>query len=268
MLAVLLNGEPDVVRALIEAGADIDAENDEGMTPLMWAVMTDTPDRENRVFSQEKEQKRIAIALDLIAGGANVNITCFSPRWMKWTPLLFASCEPDRNAPLISSLISAGAGVNAGTMEDITPLFHAAAYSRHSSTVRELIRAGAEVNAYGKEEGREGWTPLLYALASSCRSLPVVREILKSGADPNTAIRGGVTPLMFAAAIGDKPEFADVLLRAGADVYALDSDGNSALDCAVAGNYKKIADRLQRAWKNPVHRSRKTPAAIDTEAES
>lgn len=249
MLAVLLNDDPSIVRALIDAGADVDASTREGMTALMWALSTETPDMEggNSGEFAARERRRVEAATLLLRSGACVNIACRSPHRMKWTPLLFATLDPDRNAGPISLMLDAGADPNARTAEEITPLFHAAAFCRSSEIVRALIRAGADVNAEGKREGREGWTPLLYALAGPCRSLPVVEELLGSGASVNIAVGNGQTPLHFAVSIGDVPGYVHALLRAGADVHARNGDGGSALDCALARNFKNVVGRLRRA---------------------
>ncbi|MDR3231171.1 MAG: ankyrin repeat domain-containing protein [Synergistaceae bacterium] len=248
MFAALLNDDPEIVRALLDAGADVDAETHDGMTALMWALEAETHDPGGDLRSfLERERRRVETAALIVESGASVSAVCYSSRRMKWTPLFFAVMEPDRNAALISALIAAGAGVNARTTDDLTPLFFAAALGSSSDVVHGLIRAGADVNAAGKQEGREGWTPLLYALCGPRKSLPIVEELLKNGADANVAVGGGWTPLLFAAVIGDTPGYAHALLEAGADVNTVDDEGNSALDCALARNCGNVARRLLRA---------------------
>lgn len=247
MFAVLLYDEPDLVDALIEAGADLDAENQEGMTALMWALYGETPVETNGDASFiEKEQKRMAVVRKLIEAGADVNVTCYSKRRMKWTPLLFATLEPDRNTEAISALIRAGAGVNATSESGISPLFHAAARGRFAEVPRMLIEAGAAIEVQGRETGREGWTPLLYALAGSYKSVDIVKELLRNGAEVNIAVQNGATPLLFAANTGD-PALVEALLNAGANPHARDTKGNSPLDCARAKNDKRIMRLLQKA---------------------
>lgn len=249
MFAVLLNDDPEIVRALIEAGADVDAETRDGMTALMWAVEAEThdPDGTDLVGFLARERRRVEAASILVKSGANVNVTCFSARRKKWTPLLFATLEPDRNEAVISLMLEAGADPDARTEEEISPLFHAAAFGRSSGVVRALIRAGADADARGKQEGREGWTPLLYALTGPCKSLPVVEELLRSRASTDIVVGDGQTPLHFAVSIGDTPGYVHALLEAGADVHARDSGGNTPLDCATARNFKNVAGRLIRA---------------------
>jgi ankyrin repeat protein len=249
MFALILNDDPDVVQTLLQNGADINAETHDGMTALMWSLLTETYDHTAPHLPEvlKREENRRNAAIKLIQNGADVNAVCYSPHREKWTPLLFATLDPDRNASLIFELILAGAGVNVRTMEGVTPLIHTAAYGRTSDVVHELISAGADVNAASKQEGRKGWTPLLYALASPYRNLGIVKELVLNKAEVNIAMPNGSTPLLLAVSFEDDPAFAQLLLDAGADALTQDKDGNSPLDCARAKNYVRIASLLSKA---------------------
>ncbi|MDR1731468.1 MAG: ankyrin repeat domain-containing protein [Synergistaceae bacterium] len=249
MMAAVLNDEPSVVEALIDAGADIDAETREGMTALMWALLTETRDPDDARLGEfiQRDRRRAETATLLVKRGASLDVTCYSPRRKRWTPLLFATLDPDRNAAVISHMLTAGAWADPRTEEGLTPLFHAAAFGRFSGTLHDLIQAGAEVNARGNQEGREGWTPLFYALNSPCKSLPVVEELLKNGAAVNMLSDAGQTPLFFAALIEDTPAFVHLLLKAGADVHVQDKNGCTAVDCALSRNSKNVVSLLRKA---------------------
>jgi ankyrin repeat protein len=262
MFAALFNDDPTIVRALIERGAQVDAETEAGMTALMWSLLTETRDHTGKGLTAllQREENRRAVALEIIKHGADVNVLCRFPRWMKWTPLLFATLAPDSNASVISALIAAGAGVNAQTMDGITPLINVAAFGRSSDVARELIRAGADVNAASKQEGRKGWTPLLYALVSPYKSLAIVRELVLSKADVNLVAAGGYTPLSFAVNIGDDPSFVSLLIEAGAKVEVQDKSGSTPLDYARAKNHKNVVNLLLKAKKTGLGMStRSTP---------
>ena len=251
MFAVLLNDDIRLVRLLLGKNADIDAETGDGMTALMWSLMAETYDHTGQDMTEAlaREERRRAAAMEIIKRGPNVNALCRSPQRKGWTPLLFATLDPDRNVSIISALIDAGANVSARTEDELTPLIHASEYGRSPDAVRSLIEAGADVNVIGMQEGREGWTPLLYALNSHYKSFSVVRELVLANADVNVAAHNGYTSLFFALNLGDDPAFVELLLSAGADVRVKDSDGNSLLDCAMAKNYKKIAGVLSKATK-------------------
>jgi len=249
MFAVLLNDDIRLVRLLLEKNADIDAETDDGMTALVWSLMTETYDHTGHdvAAALAREEKRCAIAMEIIKGGANVNTLCYTPQRKGWTPLHFAALEPDRNVSIISALIDAGANVSARTEDGLTPLILASEYGRSPDAVRRLIEAGADVNASGAQEGREGWTPLLYALNSHYKSILIVKELVLAHADVNVAAPNGCNPLFFALNFGDDPACAELLLNAGADAEVRDSDGNSLLDYAVAKNYKRVERFLSKA---------------------
>ena len=249
MFAAILNDDPDVIHILLQNGADVNAETHDGMTVLMWALLTETYDHtaQNLPEVLKREENRRNAAMKLIQHGADVNAVCYSSHREKWTPLLFATLDPDRNVSLISELLAAGAGVNVRTTEGMTPLIHTAAYGRSSSVVHELILAGADVNAASKQEGRKGWTALLYALASPYRNLAIVRELVLNNAEVNIVMPNGSTPLLLAVSFEDDPAFVQLLLDAGADASARDKEGNSPLDCARAKNYVRIANLLSKA---------------------
>jgi ankyrin repeat protein len=249
MFAAILNDDLSIVRMLIDNGAFIDAETKDGMTPLMWSLLTETQDHTARDLptALEKESRRRAVAMELIERGASVNALCYLPRWSRWTPLLFATLEPDLNASIVSALIDAGADVDAETEDGITPLIHAVSRGRTSDAALALIQAGANVNVIARQKGREGWNPLLYALSSPYKSLSIVKALVTSEAEVNIVAQNGRTPLLLAATLGDEPAFAQLLLDAGADILIYDDDGNSALDYAQAKKYTRVARLLSQA---------------------
>ncbi|MDR2180493.1 MAG: ankyrin repeat domain-containing protein [Synergistaceae bacterium] len=249
MFAAILNDDPGVVEVLLENGANVNGETHDGMTALMWSLLTETYDHTapNLPEVLKREENRRNAAMKLICHDADVNAVCYSSHREKWTPLLFATLDPDRNASLISALLAAGASVNVRTAEGVTPLIHTAAYGRSSDVVRELISAGADVNAGSRQEGRKGWTPLFYALASPYRNLGIVRELVSSRAEVDILMPNGTTPLFLAVTFEDDPAFAELLLDAGADPSRRDREGNSPLDCARAKNYVRIANLLLKA---------------------
>lgn len=60
-----------------------------------------------------------------------------------------------------------------------------------------------------------------------------VRLLLEGGADPNVSGKGGLTPIMAAAALGNLTSMR-LLLDHGADVARVAADGSTALAFAVA----------------------------------
>ena len=119
-------GHVNVARILIDSGADVNARDRRGMTPLHYAA----------TYSRHSSspQARAQIAIDLIRGGANVNA-----RTRGITPLCRAINE--RLPYMVRTLVSGGADVNA-RCDTGTPLALARRRSLRE-VAQSLIGAGA-----------------------------------------------------------------------------------------------------------------------------
>lgn len=103
--------------------------------------------------------------------------------------------------------------------------------ARHGEiqTLGRLVAAGADPDL---ASGGNGWTPLLHAIHK--RQVGAVEELLRLGADIDVGTRGGLTPLMMAAGYGHS-DLVRLLLRRGADAWAVNKRGQSALTLAITG---------------------------------
>ncbi len=145
--------------------------------------------------------------------------------------------------------------------------------------VRALVKRGANVNARldknaprppGSQSrlGSAGATPFL--MAADRADAPLMRLLLELGADPLLPNADNSTPLMAAAGLGttapdeeaggdesEALEAVQLLLDLGADVNAVDNNGDTAMHGAAYGNFPKIvqllADRGAKPeiWKRP-----------------
>jgi ankyrin repeat protein len=129
--------------------------------------------------------------------------------------------------------------------------------------VRELVKRGADVNArltsgsggLGKFNTK-GTTP--FFMAAAIADVPYMKLLLELGADPSIANVDGCTPLMAACGIGvgsdqatevagEEPEVlkaAKLLLKLGADVNAVDANGETAMHGAALKNLPKVVQFL------------------------
>jgi hypothetical protein len=117
------NGNREMVRLLLDAGADVNAKNGSDQTPLMMTGENTTAE----------------IVWSLISAGAKVN----RKDEQGHTPLIMAALGS--NPAVIEALVEADAKVNAKDEEGRTALTYAAAMG-HVENVRALLKAGADVS--------------------------------------------------------------------------------------------------------------------------
>lgn len=167
----------------------VNAKDDDGCTPLLWAC----------------REAHADVVGYLIRSGADVNAADKNFT----TPLHSAAAEGDRD--LVALLIESGAALDAADYLEQTPL-HYAAVEGHEGVAQILVKSGADLEARNTYER----TPLLLAARES-GSVPIARTLLDAGADVNAADRWGSTPLELAAWRGFG-ELVGVLMDAGANV--------------------------------------------------
>jgi len=201
-------GDDTMIVALIEAGADYDASDNVGRTPLMHAGTSKKP-KATRA---------------LIDAGADVNKQdTFIGGPLAWTSG-FGQAES------VQDLVDAGAQVETvGAATGYTPLIWASGFGDPES-VPILIEAGANIEA---KDTIDGGTPLIHA--SRTGSAVGLKSLLDSGASIEAKDRNGKTALLAAAGhSGGTTEKLILLMDAGSDLSASDNAGRSALVLAQA----------------------------------
>ena len=234
----------DVVRALVQEGADVDARQGDGATALHWAAYWN----------------EVELADLLIRAGADVN----SANDLGVTPL-WAAAE-NRSAAMVGRLLDAGADPNAPLLSGETPLMTAARVGAADVT-RELLEAGADPAATaGRSQTALMWAVaqrhpdvvealLDYGAAVDARS-DVWTEVVKTTPEPwnpeyvTQIPQGGYTPLLFAARVGDLPS-AKLLVAAGADVNDQPPYGTSATVVAAHSGHGDVAAFLLEQGADP-----------------
>jgi len=200
-------GHNEVAALLIAKGADVNAKNEGGVTTLSFAV--------------SEGHKEIAELL--IAKGADVNTKDDSG----WTPLYYAARRGHKE--IAELLIAAGADVNAKTEDGYsdTPL-HLAAREGHKEIAELLIAKGADVNA----KRYDGETPLDLAKGETS-------DLLRKHGGKHGAIHG--------AARGGDIEAVKEFLATGTDVNVKDEwTSKTPLDEAIRRKHPEIADLLRK----------------------
>ena len=110
----------------VNAGADVNAENKDGWTPLRFAAA---------------RSKDAAVVAALVEAGADVNAEDEHGR----TPLRLAARS--NGAAVVVALVEAGADVNMKYKHGRTPLHYAAAESKDASVVEDIVNEVSDENA-------------------------------------------------------------------------------------------------------------------------
>lgn len=204
-----------IVDLLLSAGADTNAANDYGVTPIMLACTNGNA----------------ALVSRLLAAGADANAAQESGETVLMT------CAHHADASSVKALLAAGAHPNARErLQHQTALMWAVAAGRTDS-VGLLLERGASV-------GARTLVRIEHVRDSTARSV-------RGGAVPTVPnLIGGFTPLLFAARHGAVGA-ARLLLDAGADANDKAADGMGALIVAAQSNHGSLAMLLLERGANP-----------------
>ena len=238
--------DAEAVRTLLAGGADVNAVQADGATALHWAAYRDALDTAGL----------------LIGAGARVD----AANELGATALWLAA--ENGSAAMVGLLLDAGAQPNAELPEGETPIM-TAARTGNVEAVRLLLAAGADIDATERSRGQ---TALMWAVAQGHHA--IAAALIEHGADVEARSitrprlmhadstnasqydqgvmwnRGGFTPLLFAARLGDV-ESARLLLDAGADIDDPAPTGASPLVLAAHSGQSAAAGFLLERGADP-----------------
>lgn len=273
-------GHAAVVEALIAAGADFRRTLDSGFNAMFFAV----------------REGRIEVVRTLMRAGVDVNQPLHRRKRPQYqyansgmSPLLLAI--ENGHFELAVALLEAGADPN-DERTGHTPL-HTITWVRKPKVsdygsdpapegsgnlsslqfVRTLVVMGADVNR-GLKNGRhqapkinlQGATPFLFAADKA--DVPLMKVLLELGADPFLPNVENTTPLHAAAGLGttapleeagteeEAYEATKLLLELGADINAVDENGETVMHGAAYGSFPSVILLLAENGADPALWSR------------
>ena len=262
-------GHAAVVQSLIEAGADFRTHLQSGFTPLLFAA------RDGRAEVVRVLLKAGADVNETIPAGKRIGYGGRMPP-VGSGPLLLA--VTNAHFELASQLLDAGADPNA----DLTgyTVLHTLAAVRNPGVgdndpapegsgtmsslelLKKLAARGANLNARMTKKANLnntrlneiGATPFL--LAALTADAELMRTLAKLGADPSLPNVDNSTPLMVAAGLATRSpgedagtesevlEAVQAALDLGADINAVDNNGETAMHAAAYKNLPKVVKYL------------------------
>jgi ankyrin repeat protein len=238
LVAAIRNGDVRVIRTLFDNGADVNAHDAEGNTPLILASFYASPECLELLIEKGADVNSvnkagatplIRAATDyektrlLIVAGANVRVRTALGN----TPLILAARRAG-NSRTVKLLLQRGANATECNDAGVGPVLSAAA-SGDVETVRLLLDAGAKADDFPKpnkpsaaDPASSVRTPLMWAAYHN--DVRMVHLLLERGADPNQSTYFG-NPLSHAC-WSDSFEAAELLIARGANVSARDALAN------------------------------------------
>lgn len=202
-------GAADVVRRLIEAGCDVNAQASDGFAPIHLAA----------------QNGMTAAARVLLDAGSLLTLKAHIDGCSNLSPLHLAVRVG--NEELVDMLLDAGVDVNEkariSEVSDVTML-HLASVVGHAAIMRKLIALGCDVNA----KTSTGSTPIYLAVKEG--NTDAAQALIDAGCDVNRRPSSLHVGLMHLAIIGNRDPIVRMLARAGCSVdEATESEENGTI---------------------------------------
>jgi ankyrin repeat protein len=252
LMQAALNADKEMIQLLLQRGADVRARGVYDVTPLLRALH-DADKVQLLLHHGARIDERAMVLAAMIPSSRKTLELLFhrggsvNANVGKYTVLMAAAYSGDLDAA--TWLVEHGADVNARSEAGCTAL-NGAAVSGNAAIVKLLLDRGADPNVRYQEPDSIGdfQTPLMNAAWHG--HVECLKLLLQRGADVN--VQGGPfgrSPLLCAATTGSE-ETVRLLLEKGANVRAQDWKGDTALDWALLRGETNIVQLLRKANGN------------------
>ncbi len=240
LMPAALHGQIDLLRLLVEKGADVNKKWPDGSTAILWAAVGGRDD----VVQLLKDHG----AVRTLGQAAMIGDRKQVERFLKtgadirqrgecgWTPLIAAAWGGDCDAMqvLLTNLDELD-----GTGVDVGEAFRVAVWRGNIGAARLLLEHGPDVNAANEY----GWTPLMEAAWEG--DVRMASMLLEAGARVDDKDVFGKTALLRSVELGHAG-VAKLLLEKGADVNAAEPDGWTAAKTAARRLDMKMMNVLRQ----------------------
>ncbi|KAJ5094789.1 hypothetical protein N7456_010650 [Penicillium angulare] len=221
LLVACERGDDNLVKLLLECGANPATPDDENRSPIWCAA-------------QNGHSKVVRLLIDY-----GSNITARNSRG--WTPLNIAS---DRgHFDTVTILLESGADFSVRQDDRMSPLY-CASLNNHFRVAKLLIDKGADHEA----QHTNGWTPL--NIAASKGYIDLVELLIQNGADINLGNIDKRSPI-HSALLNGHLEVTKMLLQNGAAIEVRDFQQFTPLGLAAMKSHREIVEILLKKGANP-----------------
>jgi ankyrin repeat protein len=209
-------GYTSEIEKFVSIGSDINFADNEGVTPLMTAVINNKPETVKEILKFNPTLDKLTL--------------------MSETPLLYAA--KNNYFEIAEDLLKAGADVDYPDRNGATPL-HYAALNGYFEMSDLLLYYGALVD----EKSDDGATPLMASIMAGYAN--VADLLIQNGANMEARNNDGFTPFLLAAVNGDTLVM-DILRKQGVDIYTVNKAKYNALDLTISSNAPEATRYLLR----------------------
>ena len=256
LMIACCNNDTDIVKLLLENGADPNIQSNLGFTALIYAsciggidcvrmLLDHNADINLKKYSSGSSALFFAsytgnmklVKILLKQKDVNTNIQ----RNDGATPLYIAS--QNGHLEIVERLLKKKVNPNSPRETGATPLY-IASQNGHLEIVERLLQEDANPNT----PNETGATPLF--IASQKGHLKIVERLLEENADPNMPHETGATPL-YIASQNDHLEIVERLLKENANPNAPRDNGATPLYIASQNGHLEIVERLLKENANP-----------------
>jgi ankyrin repeat protein len=243
------------VQQLLDAGADVDATDDRGFTPLLWAVFRGNKDVAGLLVERGADVKQahpsfgpvvdLAFHMEcqrgysgmteyLVSKGAEFDPNGVGPRGFNRLRIAVMLGSAD----MVPWLIDQGVDVNATSPRDGRVALLWAAQKGHVEIVTALIGAGADVNVVDSS----GIAPIQWATENG--HVNAVSALIDAGARLDLRETTSGQGLMHRVSIYGHTDIARLLLSRGADLDTKDAAQKAPVYYACKYGHEQLAELL------------------------